>query len=129
MPCWDEAIKNLGWKRHEFNPQAITARYDACHSAPLVHPGGAFVASRLLLIRRVVGPGTLLVAHALRTLPQVNNEWRVRGWVNVWLGPAAPDGEDINFLGFMTFQGGHWSRPGDNAQYEIKLLTAEEVPN
>jgi hypothetical protein len=127
MACWDEAIKNLGWRRQEFNPQAITARYDVCTSAPLVHPGGAFAASRLLLIKRVVGPGTSIVAHALRTLPQRNNEWRVKGWNNSWLANA-PEGEEFNFLGFMTFHGVHWQRPNDPASYEIKLLTADDVP-
>jgi hypothetical protein len=127
MACWDEAIKNLGWKRHEFNPQAITARYDACKSAPLVHPGGAFAASRLLLIKRVAGPGTLIVAHALRTLPPKNNEWRVKAWNNSWLANA-PEGEEFNFLNYMSFQGGHWQRPNDTASYEIKLLTADDVP-
>jgi hypothetical protein len=95
-------------------------------------PGGAFVASRLLLIRRVAGPGEPFVAHALRTLPQKGDKWMVKGWNNAFLG--APDGEEINFLEYMHFEGGKWKKPKGSKEppepctYEIKLVTAKDVP-
>jgi len=126
--CWDCALKDLGWD-YGLNPQQITARYDACKSPTLVNPGGAFVASRLLLIKRVGGSGNKLVAHALRTLPQRGGNWTVKGWNNALL--KAPDGVEFNFLDYMEFENSKWKNkqnPEDKGQYEIKLLTKKDVP-
>jgi hypothetical protein len=92
------------------------------------------VASHLLLIKRVggvdiahgIGP---VVVHALRTLPQKGDKWMVKGWNNGFLGDA-PDNTEINFLDYMDCKAGKWvtKKVPNPGTYEIKLLTAKDVP-